>query len=360
MSGRGKIDYRKLCHPAHPEFRLAMSPFYLMAHADYDYHEDMSTVLEKHGVNRSMYRIMTVLREHDSANIGFLAERSLTKRNTTSRIIERMVAKGLVAASANPEDTRVTDVVLTQRGRDLLNSLTPIVGRQFQRAIDGLDNDDLEHLVLMLQKISNNLRRLPIEVPGEAPAQRRIGSSRAAPGLAWAAGAGGPADVTTVALLEVSEAGEPGAVRLVNEPASAPLRAGLKAAKDYLHRHAAELVGSQAARSRGLAVEVHPLGGGKADGPYSVGLLLALCSALLKKKLRNGLLVVGDLAGEGVKPVQDPLELVETAVREGARAVLLPISCRRALLKLSDEIATEIEMVFYANMPDALRKALQE
>jgi hypothetical protein len=54
-----KIDYRKLCHPAHPEFRLATSPFYLMAHADFDYHEDMSTVLEKHDVNRSMYRMMT-------------------------------------------------------------------------------------------------------------------------------------------------------------------------------------------------------------------------------------------------------------------------------------------------------------
>ena len=33
-----KVDYRELCHPAHPEFRLAMSPFYLMAHADFDYH----------------------------------------------------------------------------------------------------------------------------------------------------------------------------------------------------------------------------------------------------------------------------------------------------------------------------------
>ena len=31
-----KIDYRKLCHPAHPEFRLSISPFYLMAHADFE------------------------------------------------------------------------------------------------------------------------------------------------------------------------------------------------------------------------------------------------------------------------------------------------------------------------------------
>jgi DNA-binding MarR family transcriptional regulator len=172
-----KIDYRKLCHPAHPEFRLAVSPFYLMAHADFDYHEDMSTVLEKHGVNRSMYRIMTVLREHETANIGFLAERSLTKRNTASRSVERMVSKDLANAFPNPNDSRVTEAVLTQRGKDLLNSLTPIVGRQFQRAIDGIDNEELEQLVLVLQKISSNLSRSFIEVAGDQPSERRIGSA---------------------------------------------------------------------------------------------------------------------------------------------------------------------------------------
>ncbi len=355
-----KIDYRKLCHPAHPEFRLGLSPFYLMAHADFDYHEDMSTVLEKHGVNRSMYRIMTVLREHESANIGFLAERSLTKRNTASRIIERMVAKELVKAFPNPEDSRVTDVTLTQRGKELLNSLTPIVGRQFQRAFDGVNNEELEHLVLVLQKISNNLRRLPIEVPGEVPTARRVGSARLPAGQAWAASAGGPAGVATVSRIEVAESRGQG-IRLVNESPSAALRAGLKAAKDYLYHHAAELVGAaRNPKGHELAVEIQPLNGGKVDGSYGVGLLLACCSALLKKQLRGGLVVVGEIAGDAIKAVKQPADFVETAVREGARAVLLPVSSRHAVADVSDEVATKIEMLFYANVADALGKAFQE
>jgi DNA-binding MarR family transcriptional regulator len=340
-----KIDYRKLCHPAHPDFRLAISPFYLMAHADFDYHEDMSTVLEKHGVNRSMYRILTVLREHESANIGFLAERSLTKRNTASRIVERMVAKELVNAFPNPSDSRVTDVSLTQRGKDMLNSLTPIVGRQFQRAIDGINNEDLEQLVLLLQKISSNLNRLPIEAPGETPAE--------------AASAIGPAGTTTVSRIEAAETRGHG-VRLVNEGPPAALRAGIKAAKDFLYLHAADLVGARNPRSHELIVEVHPLDGRKIGGSFGVGLLLALCSALLKKQLRGGLVIVGELAGDAVKLVQQPAEFVEAAVREDARAILMPVSCRRALGEVSDEIATKIEMLFYANVPDALAKALHE
>jgi MarR family transcriptional regulator, organic hydroperoxide resistance regulator len=354
-----KTDYRKLCHPAHPEFRLATSPFYLMAHADFDYHEDMSTVLEKHGVNRSMYRIMTVLREHASANIGFLAERALMKRNTASRIIERMVAKELVSAFPNPNDSRVTEVVLTERGKEMLNSLTPIVGRQFQRAIDGITNEELEHLVLVLQRISSNLRRLPIEVPGGVLSEGRVGLTRLPAGQVWAADATGPDGITALSRSEVAETRGHG-IRLQNESPSAALRAAVRTAKDYLYRHASDLVGTRNPEAHELVVEVHPLNGGKSGGAFAMGLLLACCSALLKKQLRGGLVIVGELAGDAIKPVQQPAELVETAGGEGARAILMPVSCRRALADLSDEVATTVEILFYASASDALTKALQE
>jgi DNA-binding MarR family transcriptional regulator len=328
-----------------------------MAHVDFDYHEDMSTVLEKHGVNRSIYRIMTVLREHESANIGVLAERSLTKRNTASRIVERMVAKELVHAYPNPTDSRVTEVALTKQGRDLLNSLTPIVGRQFQRAIDGLNNEDLEHLVLVLQKMSGNLSRLPIESPDEMPPERRIGIARLPPGQCWTAGTT-PAGTTAVARVEVAQARGHG-IRLLNESPSAALRAGVKAAKGYLHMHAADLVGTRNPRGRELTIQVHPLNGRKVAGSFGLGLLLALCSSVLNKQLRGGLVIVGELAGNSIKSVEQPTELIDAAVREGARAVLMPVSCRRALADVSDEIATTIEMLFYASVPEALSKAVQ-
>lgn len=354
-----KIDYRKLCHPAHPEFRLATSPFYLMAHADFDYHEDMSTVLEKHDVNRSMYRIMTVLREHDSASIGFLAERALMKPNTASRVVERMVAKELIKVYPNPDDSRVTEVVLTQRGKDLLNSLTPIVGRQFQRAIDGVSNEDLEHLVRVLQRISNNLNRLPIEVPGEAPPEKRVVATRLPAGQAWSASASGPAGSPVVSLLAVEGSRGQG-IRLSSESPSVSLRAGIKAAKDYLYAHAVDLVGACNPRAHKLVIDVRPLGADKPDGSYGMGLLLACCSALLKRPLRGGLVIAGELAGNAIKAIKQPAEFVEAAFRRNARAILMPVSCRRALLDVSDEIATQIEIMFYASCTDALKKALEE
>ncbi|AOG00018.1 MULTISPECIES: MarR family winged helix-turn-helix transcriptional regulator [Blastomonas] len=157
MEDRGDYD------PSSPTFRLENSPFYLMAHADFKYHEDMDKVLHKHGVSKPIYRVMTVLREHQPASIGTIAEAALTKRSTISRIIDRMIEQGLVSTESNPEDNRITEVTLTPSGQQTLRKLTPIVGRQFSRAMVGISNRDISHLLRTLKKISDNLSKLPIE-----------------------------------------------------------------------------------------------------------------------------------------------------------------------------------------------------
>ena len=157
VENRGEYD------PSNPTFRLENSPFYLMAHADFKYHEDMDKVRHKHGVSKPIYRVMTVLREQQPASIGAIAEAALTKRSTISRIIDRMVEQGLVSTEPNPEDNRITEVTLTPAGQQTLRKLTPIVGRQFSRAMVGISNRDIAHLLRTLKKISDNLSKLPIE-----------------------------------------------------------------------------------------------------------------------------------------------------------------------------------------------------
>ena len=160
---KGQIEDRGDYDPSSATFRLANSPFYLMAHADFKYHEDMDKVLHKHGVSKPIYRVMTVLRERQPASIGVIAEAALTKRSTISRIIDRMIEQNLVTAEPNAEDNRVTEVTLTAAGEQMLRKLTPIVGRQFMRAMDGISNRDIAHLLRTLQKIGANLSKLPIE-----------------------------------------------------------------------------------------------------------------------------------------------------------------------------------------------------
>ena len=87
--------------------------------------------------------------------------------------------------------------------------------------------------------------------------------------------------------------------------------------------------------------------------------LLALCSALLGKSLKGGLIAVGGLnLGGAIDPVYNAVNVAELAVEKGASMLLIPISARRQLNDLSDDMATKLTILYYADAREALLKAL--
>ncbi|WP_375421602.1 MarR family winged helix-turn-helix transcriptional regulator [uncultured Sphingomonas sp.] len=145
--------------PTSDAFRLATSPFYLIAHADYMYHETMEQALATQGVNKSIYRILTVLRDHQPCRMTDLADMALIKRSTVSRIVDRMREMALVQTDQSDEDSRATDVRMSAKGHGLLDRLTPLVAPLFVEATRGLDHDELQRFVATLQIIGSNLKR---------------------------------------------------------------------------------------------------------------------------------------------------------------------------------------------------------
>lgn len=97
----------------------------------------------------------------------------------------------------------------------------------------------------------------------------------------------------------------------------------------------------------------------KTGAKTGVPSLIALCSALLRKSVRGGLVVVGEVTlGGTIEPIHNAVSLAEIAVEKGAKSLLLPVSCRRQLFDLSDDMATRLDVEFYQYAKDALLKAL--
>ena len=70
------------------------------------------------------------------------------------------------------------------------------------------------------------------------------------------------------------------------------------------------------------------------------------------------MVVVGDLIS--VKPVFNASNLVEIAVEKVAAHVLIPISARKQLNDLPDDVLTKITLFYYSDLRDALVKGLAE
>ena len=180
------------------------------------------------------------------------------------------------------------------------------------------------------------------------------------PGQVWGIGPGGPE--TGPALYRIEATVGPGSgVRILNAPVPPAFRESTRYAEQNLYARARELVGDRDPRAHEFSVQLRAMDHDRSGAALGLPALLALCGALLEQSLKGGLIVVGGLnLGGSVEPLANAVGVVEAAVEKGAGTVLLPVSARRRLFDLSDDMATRVNLQFYGDAPDALFKALLE
>lgn len=158
--------------------------------------------------------------------------------------------------------------------------------------------------------------------------------------------------------IEVTEAAGNG-TRILNQSPPAAFRECVKIAEQNLYSRSKELVSDRRPKEHEFSLQLRALDTARSGGALGVGVLMALCSALLGQSCMGGLAIVGDLTlGGSLELVHNPVELVELGLEKGATTVLVPVSCRRQLLDLSDDVATKVQVLYYADAADALRKAV--
>ena len=180
------------------------------------------------------------------------------------------------------------------------------------------------------------------------------------PGQVWGIGPGGPETGPSLYRVEVT-AGKGNGVRILNAPVPPAFRESVRYAEQNLYTRAKELVGDRDPRAHEFSVQLRAMDNDRTGADVGLPALMALCSGLLEKSIKGGLILVGALnLGGSVEPLANAVGIVEVAVEKGASVVLMPVSARRQLFELSDDMATRINVLFYSDTPDALLKALLE
>ena len=192
----------------------------------------------------------------------------------------------------------------------------------------------------------------------ELYSENSIGSDPLPPGQVWIVSAGGGDENPGLYQVDITE-GPGGGVRILNQPAPPPFRESVRCAEQNLYTRARELVGDREPRQHEFSVQLRAFDSAKSGAAVGVGVLLALCSSLLQKSIKGGLVVTGGLnLGGSLEPIFNPVAVVELAVEKGAASILMPISSRRQLNDLPDELAAKITIHYYLDARDALLKAL--
>jgi ATP-dependent Lon protease len=192
----------------------------------------------------------------------------------------------------------------------------------------------------------------------ELHSEDEIGSDPLPPGQVWILSPGGPDENPGLFRVECNE-GPGSGVKILNQPPPGPFKESVRCAEQNLYARAKELVGDRDPRSHEYTLQMRAFDACKSGSATGVGVLLALCSALLGKSLKGGLCVVGGLnLGGSIETLASPVNVAEVAASKGCTALLMPVAARKQLVDLPDDIATKVTIVYYGDARDALLKAL--
>jgi len=195
----------------------------------------------------------------------------------------------------------------------------------------------------------------------ELASDNSIGTDPLEPGQVWTISPGGQ-DSENPGLYRIETNEGPGSgVKILNKPVPQPFRESMSYAEQNLYARSAQLVGDKDPRRHEFTVQLRAFDASKSGSKLGVAALIALCTALLKKSVRGGLIIAGEInLGGSIESLHNPVSITEIAIEKGASALLIPVTCRRQLFDLSDEMATKIDIQFYSDARDALLKAIAE
>ncbi len=114
--------------------------------------------LAQHGLSIVMWRVMAVLASHGSQRQIDLAGLTSIEVSTLSRLVSRLIRKGLVTRTRSANSNREVAVKLTPKGQSLVNHLIPIALEFEAVAIAGLSTKDIAVLKRCLRRMYGNMK----------------------------------------------------------------------------------------------------------------------------------------------------------------------------------------------------------
>lgn len=105
-------------------------------------------------LSSAQFNILRILRGQypQPATVNLLIERMLDKTSNASRIVDKLVGKGLVTRRQCPHDRRTVDVLITGQGLELLQRIDD---SDFPFGVENLSEEEARHLNCLLDKIRN-------------------------------------------------------------------------------------------------------------------------------------------------------------------------------------------------------------
>ena len=113
--------------------------------------ERIKKILADYGITHQQFNILRILRGSYPKPLSTLQirERMLDKMSDTSRIVDRLILKGLAQKATSEKDHRLVDVLITEKGQDILREIDegPDIVSDVMANVSEEEMEELSHLL---------------------------------------------------------------------------------------------------------------------------------------------------------------------------------------------------------------------
>jgi DNA-binding MarR family transcriptional regulator len=116
-------------------------------------YEKIGSILANEEITQQQYNILRILRGAEKPLSTLqIRERMLDKMSDTSRIVDRLLLKGLVEKNACLKDKRLVDITLSKKGKTLVDSLDRY-NEQIDKVLMGISEQEAVQMNELLDKL---------------------------------------------------------------------------------------------------------------------------------------------------------------------------------------------------------------
>ncbi len=118
--------------------------------------EHIGNTLQPYGLSLQQFNVLRILRGRNgaAASLESVTGDMIHRMSNTSRIVDKLLEKGLVERVLCPENRRKVNIFITQRGLKLLKKIDRVINQTEETLTASLSKQELDQLLQLLNKIN--------------------------------------------------------------------------------------------------------------------------------------------------------------------------------------------------------------
>lgn len=113
------------------------------------------SIFRRFGITRAQYNVLRILKGAKGVpmNLCDVQGRMLKRMSNTTRLVDKLLAKGFVERIVCPDNRRKVEITVTEIGLELLDNIAPVLQDKHEERLNNLSEDEQNKLVELLEKL---------------------------------------------------------------------------------------------------------------------------------------------------------------------------------------------------------------